>query len=81
MPKARAAGMRKNPPIGLITGQYANVNTRFVYGSGVGALSTAVRRRQLRYAPVCTGYNSTGKCGYMLRLGMQPKDNGVAILW
>ena len=79
MPKSQAAGMRKNPPIGLITGRYADVNTAFVYGSGVGALSTAVRRRQLRYAPICNTQNGTGKCGFMLKLGLHPKDNGQAI--
>ena len=36
--------MRKNPPFGLILGVPANVNTKYVYGSGVGALNTSVRR-------------------------------------
>ena len=38
--------MRRNPPIGLILGVPANVNTKYVYGSGVGALNTSVRRYQ-----------------------------------
>jgi hypothetical protein len=42
--------MRHNPPFGLILGVPANVNTKFVYGSGVGALTTSVRRYQKRRA-------------------------------
>ena len=42
--------MRHNPHFGLILGVPANVNTKFVYGSGVGALTTAVRRYQKRRA-------------------------------
>jgi uncharacterized repeat protein (TIGR02543 family) len=42
--------MRKNPPFGLILGVPANVNTKYVYGSGVGALNASVRRAQKRRA-------------------------------
>jgi|UniRef100_A0A6C0F3Q1 hypothetical protein len=42
--------MRKNPPFGLILGVPANVNTKYVYGSGVGALNTSVRRYQKKRA-------------------------------
>ena len=42
--------MRRNPPIGLILGVPANVNTKYVYGSGVGALNTSVRRYQKKRA-------------------------------
>ena len=75
MQKSRGGGMRKNPPIGLITGRPADVNTKFVYGSGVGALSTSVRRRQLRYSPVCNTQTGNGKCGFMLQLGMRTLNN------
>jgi uncharacterized repeat protein (TIGR02543 family) len=42
--------MRKNPPFGLILGVPADVNTKYVYGSGVGALNASVRRAQKRRA-------------------------------
>ena len=42
--------MRKNPPFGLILGIPAEVNTKYVYGSGVGALNTSVRRAQKKRA-------------------------------
>ena len=74
----RAGGMRKNPPIGLITGRPASVNTKFVYGSGVGALTTSVRRRQLKYASACNS-NSNNGCTFMLSLGAQQKNNGNSI--
>lgn len=71
MQKSRGGGMRKNPPIGLITGRPANVNNKFVYGAGVGALNTSVRRRQLRYATVCNTQNGSGNCAFMLTLGQK----------
>lgn len=66
--------MRKNPPFGLILGVPANVNTKYVYGSGVGALNASVRRAQKRRASfVCcsekvtttytVSYNSNGGSG------------------
>jgi len=42
--------MRKNPPYGLILGVPADVNTKYVYGSGVGALNTSVRLYQKKRA-------------------------------
>jgi len=42
--------MRHNPPFGLILGVPANVNTKYVYGSGVGALNKSVRLYQKRRA-------------------------------
>jgi glutamate formiminotransferase/formiminotetrahydrofolate cyclodeaminase len=42
--RSGGAGGRKNPAIGLITGIPADVNTKFVYGAGVGGLTTSVRR-------------------------------------
>jgi hypothetical protein len=69
MQKSRGGGMRKNPPIGLITGRPANVNNKFVYGSGVGTLTTSVRRRQLRHATSCDAQNGYNNCAFMLKLG------------
>ena len=52
--------MRKNPPFGLILGVPANVNTKYVYGSGVGALNTSVRRYLKKRASfVCCSSNVT----------------------
>ena len=52
--------MRKNPPFGLILGVPADVNTKYVYGSGVGALNTSVRRAQKKRASfVCCSANVT----------------------
>lgn len=50
---SRAGGVRANQPIGLITGRPADVNTKYVSGSGVGASSIFVRRAKLRKAMVC----------------------------
>ena len=36
--------------MGLILGQQANVDTRYIPGSGVGAVSTSVRRALMRRA-------------------------------
>ena len=52
--------MRKNPPFGLILGVPADVNTKYVYGSGVGALNTSVRRYQKKRASfTCCSENVT----------------------
>ena len=75
--KTGGGGVRKNPPIGLITGVTADVNTKYVYGAGVGAQTTAVRRAKLRFATIC---NPEQPCGrFMSRLGIHPKDNGQAV--
>jgi len=71
--KNTGVGGRKNPPIGLITGIPADVNTKFVYGSGVGGLSTAVRRAQLKHAIICSPERPCGR--FLSRLGIHPKDN------
>ena len=42
--------MKKTQPFGLILGVPANVNTKYVYGSGVGALNASVRRYQKKRA-------------------------------
>jgi hypothetical protein len=74
MTNTGGSGMRKNSKIGLITSQYADVKNTFVYGSGVGAVSSAVRRSQLRYSSGCGANNGLG-CGFMLNLGLKPKYN------
>uniref|UniRef100_A0A6C0HT62 Uncharacterized protein n=1 Tax=viral metagenome TaxID=1070528 RepID=A0A6C0HT62_9ZZZZ len=50
---ANGAGMNKNPPIGLITGRYADINTKYVYGAGVGAMNIFTRRAKMRHANSC----------------------------
>jgi len=72
--KNTGVGVRRNQPIGLITGVPADVNTKFVYGSGVGALNTSVRRAQMRYATVCTPEQPCGP--FLSRLGIHPRNNG-----
>jgi len=42
--------MRRNPPLGLILGVPSDVNTKYVYGSGVGALNRSVRLHQKKRA-------------------------------
>jgi hypothetical protein len=55
---SHGAGMRANKPIGLITGIPADVNTKFINGSGVGSTSIFARRAKLRKAMTCDS-----KCG------------------
>ena len=50
---SHAGGVRANRPIGLITGLPADVNTKYVSGSGVGSTSIFARRAKLRKAMVC----------------------------
>ena len=50
---AHGAGIKKNPPIGLITGRYADINTKYVYGAGVGATNIFARRAKMRNANFC----------------------------
>ena len=71
-------GVRKNPPIGLITGVPADVNNKYVYGAGVGSAGGyAVRRAKLRFATIC---NAEQPCGrFMARLGVHPRGNGQYI--
>jgi hypothetical protein len=45
--------MRRKAMMGTITGAPANVNTKYVYGSGVGALSRSARAYQQRRAAFC----------------------------
>jgi hypothetical protein len=50
---AHGAGMKKNAPVGLITGRYADINTKYVYGAGVGASNIFARRAKMRNANFC----------------------------
>jgi len=64
------AGCRKNPSYGLITGLPADVNTKYVSGSGVGATNLSVYRAKKRHATVCT---NSQKCGtFVMNLGQNP---------
>ena len=49
----RNTSMRRRAMMGTITGAPANVNTKYVYGSGVGALSRSARAYQQRRAAFC----------------------------
>jgi hypothetical protein len=62
--------MKKNPPYGLIAGIPANVNTKYIYGSGVGATSIFARRAKMRNANFCD--HGCGKFIYRLD---QPNRN------
>ena len=77
--KTGAGGVRKNQPIGLITGVPADVNTKFVYGSGVGALTTSVRRAQLKYATVCDPERPCGP--FLSKLGIHPRGNNQFVMF
>jgi hypothetical protein len=68
--------MRRNPPYGLILGVPADVNTKFVYGSGVGALNTSVRRYQKNRAAFncCNKTTNNEGLGYM---GMSIVGNNI----
>ena len=68
--KSSGAGGRRNRPFGLITGIPANVNNKYVPGSGVGASSVANRRAKLNRATSC---NANQQCGrYYMQLGLYP---------
>ena len=58
--KSGGGGARKNPSIGLITGQDYNIYNKYVPGAGVGGLNTSVRRAKMIRATSC---NSTQRCG------------------
>ena len=75
--KNTGSGVRRVLPLGLITGTPADVNTKYVYGAGVGAQSTFVRRAKMRFATVCNQEQPCGK--FITRLGLEQKDNGQAI--
>ena len=64
----KTGGMRKNPPIGLMTGRPADINNKFVSGSGVGASNIFSRRAKLRYATSCS---KNAQCGnFIMHLGV-----------
>lgn len=60
-------------PIGLITGVPADVNTKYVYGAGVGATNISVRRAKMRLATICSPERPCGP--FLSKLGIHPKNN------
>ena len=58
--KCFSGGSRYNPPYGLITGQDKHIYNKYISGTGVGAVSTSVRRAKLFRATSC---NDRQKCG------------------
>jgi hypothetical protein len=64
----KAAGSHRNYSIGLIINKPANVFTKYVAGSGVGATSTSVRRSKLLHATTCR-YDCNTKLGLYTRGG------------
>ena len=58
--KSGGGGARRNPCIGLITGQDYNIYNKYVSGAGVGGLNASVRRAKMIRATSC---NSTQRCG------------------
>jgi hypothetical protein len=67
---SHAGGMRANPPYGLITGIPAEINTKYIPGTGVGSSSIFTRRAKLRRSVVC----SSG-CGKFIYPLDQPNYN------
>jgi hypothetical protein len=75
--KNTGSGVRRVLPIGLITGNPANVNNKYISGAGVGGQNLAVRRAKLIHSTVC---NETQQCGKFARyLGIHPSDDGQRI--
>jgi len=75
--KNTGSGVRRVLPIGLITGNPANVNNKYVSGAGVGGQNLAVRRAKLIHATVC---NQDQQCGQFAKyLGIHPSDDGQRI--
>ena len=58
-------GRRNKLAIGMITGIAADVDTKYVPGSGVGSTNAAVYRAKLRHATICKDNN---QCGLMRTL-------------
>lgn len=48
-----AGGVRSNPPYGLIMGIPAEINTKYIPGTGVGSSSIFARRAKLHRSVVC----------------------------
>lgn len=76
-------GRRNKLAIGMITGIAADVDTKYVPGSGVGSTNAAVYRAKLRHATICKDNN---QCGLMSTLSnvvtnpVYPPINLVATL-
>ena len=79
--KKSGGGNHRILSLGSITNSYADVNTHFVAGSGVGASCIATRRAKLNHATVCNGL---GQCNKIFaNLGLQSKggSNKYALNW
>jgi len=75
--KNTGSGVRRVLPIGVITGLPANVNNKYVPGSGVGGQNLAVRRAKLIRSTVC---NPEQPCGrFSTKLGIHPSNDGQRI--
>lgn len=74
-------GNRYNPPIGMITGVYADVNNKYVPGAGVGASSIATRRAKLLHSTVCSPQYPCSNSYSRLGLQMSGGSNKYALNW
>ena len=79
--RSGGGGNRKNPPIGLITGAYANVNNTYVPGAGVGASSIATRRAKLLRSTISTPQYPCSRSYSRLGLQMSGGSNQYALNW
>lgn len=79
--RSGGGGNRKNPPFGLITGVYADVNNTYVPGAGVGASSIATRRAKLLRSTICTQQYPCSKSYSRLGLQMSGGSNQYALNW
>ena len=74
-------GNHRNFPLGLITGVYADVNTKYVPGAGVGASSISNRRAKLLHSTVCTTQYPCSRTYSRLGLQMSGGSNRYALNW
>jgi len=75
------SGNRKNFALALITSQPADVNTKFIPGSGVGASSISNRRAKLIHATSCTAEYPCSKSFAQLGLQSSGGSNNYALNW
>lgn len=75
------SGNRKNFALALITSQPADVNTKFIPGSGVGASSISNRRAKLIHSTSCTAEYPCSKLFAQLGLQSSGGSNNYALNW
>ena len=75
------SGNRKNFALALITSQPADVNTKFIPGSGVGASSISNRRAKLIHSTSCTAEYPCSKSFAQLGLQSSGGSNNYALNW